>query len=420
MFDGLFQAETDRALGIEAESPRPGPKPKPPGMFTGMGTALIEGPAQGVLESGRALVNVLTEYGKAAAFREGGRKEDTIDRMLTEESPDAKELGRLAKKYDPDPETSSTAAQIVHQFGRLGAKIAGAAAIAGPAAPLVVGADEGITEGLKLADKGVDAATAAKAGAVHGLATAASVALPIAGRTILQTVGLAAAGGPAAFIAERATIREILEGADYGAQAAEYDPFDVTGLLASTGGPLLFGLGAHALRAGRRGSVATQTAVVPDDVVDAARTDLLNQHDLDLVRGDGPEAVQRHAEGRKVAEQRFQDGQPPVDIGDQRGAEAESGPARTVEEVGTGQEPPAAAKTQAAAQDQAGEASTPPEVRAALDLISARKDFELELDDGTRTSAMQALADAQRAVADADVEAKGFRAAIECFLEGGA
>ena len=316
MFDGLFQSETDRALSLEAETPRQRPK-KAPGFFTGMGTALVEGPIQGALESGRVITNVLAEYGKAAAFREGAPKDESIDRMFTTEDPNAKELGRLAKKYDPDPETSSTAAQIVHGFGKFATKVVGAVATAGPAAPLVVGVDEGVSEGLRLADKGVDAGTAAMAGAVRGAATAAAVALPVAGRTILQTVGLAAAGGPGAFIAEQATIREILRRADYEAQARAYDPFDVLGLVVSTAAPLTFGAAAHVMRA-RRGAApapapAAPSAAVPDEVVDAARVELLNQHDAALVRGEGPEAVQVHAQGRAAAAAKIERGEPPID-----------------------------------------------------------------------------------------------------------
>lgn len=316
MFDGLFQTDTDRALAIEAENPRATPK-KPPGFFTGMGTALVEGPIQGALESGRVITNVLAEYGKAAAFREGAAPAESIDRMFTTEDPNAKELGRLAKKYDPDPETSSTAAQIVHGFGKFATKVVGAVATAGPAAPLVVGVDEGVSEGLRLSDKGVDAGTATLAGAARGTATAAAVALPIAGRTILQTVGLAAAGGPGAFIAEQATIREILRDADYQTQAAEYDPFDVLGLVVSTAAPLTFGAAAHLMR-GRRAAAPAAPAAAPvapkppDEVVDAARVELLNQHDMALVQGTGPEAVQAHAEGRAMAVERIERGEPAV------------------------------------------------------------------------------------------------------------
>lgn len=423
MFDGLFQSEADAALALEAEAPRPH-TPKPPGFFTGMGTALLHGPTQGALESARAGLNVLSEFGKAAAFAQGGAKDETIDRMFTEENPDAAKLGRLAKEYDPTPEASSTAAQVVHGFGRIGAKVAGGVALAGPAAPLVVGADEGITEGLKLADKGVDAATAAKAGAVHGVVTAASVALPIAGKTIGQTVGLAVAGGPASFVAEQATIRKILEDADYSAQAAEYDPFDVTGLVVSTGGPLLFGAATHAARAVKgRGSDATpKVNTPPDDVVDAARVELLNQHDIALVHGEGPAAQIDHVEGREAAAQRIQDGE---GVLDSRGTETVPSPVDAAEAlgaVGKGVDTTEATIAAPAGQGTAAQAAEAvhPDIAAAQAAIAARGDFEIELEDGSRMSAKQALADADEVIAQAQKESSALSAAAECFLEGGA
>jgi hypothetical protein len=340
MFDGLFQSDTDRALALEAESPRVTPK-KPPGFFTGMGTALIEGPTQGTLEGARNVVGAgqaIGQVGRAVprigfsadTQMSGAEARDVVADVIKErESELGVRIGRQVRAFDPDPETSSTAAQIVHQFGRIGVKIAGAAAVGGAAGvPPLLGLEEGLTEATKLRDKGVDPATAARAGAVHGIATAAAAAVPMAGRTILQTVGLASVSGPGAFIAEQATIREILRDADYSVQAAEYDPFDVLGLTVSTLGAAIPGIGANLVR-GRRAAApapapaptasapapaapAAPVAKPPDEVVDAARVELLNQHDMDLVQGNGPEAVQAHAEGRAEAVAKIERGEPLV------------------------------------------------------------------------------------------------------------
>jgi hypothetical protein len=432
MFDGLYQAETDQALTFEAESPRLTPKPET-SWATGLGTAFVQGPAQGVLEVGRNVAGAVAAAGSVG--RVIGRtgmdparpaSADVVEEVARDlnaepESSAERWLGRKVRDLDPDPETSATAAQLVHQFGRLGVKIAGAAVTGGVAGvPLLVGGDEALTEAAKLRDKGVDRGTAAAAGAVHGLATGASIALPIAGKTIGQTLGLAAAGGPLSFMGEQSAIREILSNADYTAQAAEYDPFDVTGLVASTAGPLLFGAAVHGLRARRAAGNAPATAPVPDEVVDAARVALLDEHDLALVRGEGPEAVQAHTDGRAMAERRIQAGEAAVEV--ERGTEIESGPARAAEETGAAREPAEAEIAQPAAQDQAGsaESTVPPDVQRAREAITARGDFEIELEDGSRVSASQALADAEQLVADADLEAKAFRVAAECALEVGA
>lgn len=249
MFDSLYQDDVDRALRLETQAPRAQPKPEP-GFFSGIGRALWRGGAQGGVETGRAGLNLLEAYGKAQAFAEGAPKEESVDRLF-EQSDTSKAVGRVARSFDVDAETTGTAGQIVHGLAKFGTKAVGYGLTMGPLAPVGFGVDEGISEGLRLSDKGVDTETAIKAGVVHGGAAAASIALPVAGKTIPQTVGLTVAGGPGAFVAEQAAIREILENAGHEDVAREYDPWDVTGLIVSTLGPGAFGAGAHAVRARR-------------------------------------------------------------------------------------------------------------------------------------------------------------------------
>ncbi|MFX6950008.1 hypothetical protein ABTH81_23305, partial [Acinetobacter baumannii] len=61
---------------------------------------------------------------------------------------------------------------------------------------VLTGTDEAFVEAEKLKAEGVDFHTRTKAAAVAGGAAAAATALPVAGRTVAQTVGLVAAGGP--------------------------------------------------------------------------------------------------------------------------------------------------------------------------------------------------------------------------------
>lgn len=260
MFDSLYQDDVDRALRLETQAPRAQPKPEP-GFFSGIGRALWRGGAQGGVETGRAGLNLLEAYGKAQAFAEGAPKEESVDRLF-EQSDASKAVGRVARSFDVDPATTGTAGQIVHGLAKFVAKAVGHALVEGPLAPVGFGVDEGISEGLRLADKGVDTETAIKAGVVHGGAAAASIALPVAGKTVAQTVGLTVAGGPGAFIAEQATIRGILDGANYEEISREYDPWDLTGLIVSTVGPGAFGAGAHVARgrrARRAGKVTSET-----------------------------------------------------------------------------------------------------------------------------------------------------------------
>lgn len=269
MFDALHADAADFALAERGRRPDLIPAPKI-GAFAGFGEALRTMLPAAATESTRALSPLLDAYGKAAAFGYGAAKEDSIDRMDTNDLSPL--LGREAKKLTPDPQTSGAASQIVFGLGKLLGKAAGYSALAGPyAGAVLTGADEGVNEALKLSDKGVDGGTAAKAGLVHGALTAANVALPVAGKTIAQTAGLALAGGPLSFMAENAAIRAILEHADYAEAAREYDPFNPVGLTVATVAPLVFGGAAHALRG--KAKAADAPAVGPrvtPEQVDAA------------------------------------------------------------------------------------------------------------------------------------------------------
>ncbi|HAV37456.1 MAG TPA: transglycosylase, partial [Massilia sp.] len=68
-------------------------------------------------------------------------------------------------------------------------------------------------------------------------------------RTLAQTAGLVAAGGPGGFIAQQAASKAILENAGYDKLADQYDPFDPVGLAVSTLVPSAFG--AYAMRGAR-------------------------------------------------------------------------------------------------------------------------------------------------------------------------
>lgn len=327
MFGGLYQDDTDRALAAEAESPRTVPKVEP-GAFSGFGRALVTAVPAAGLEAARAGVNLLEAYGRAAAFREGAPKAESVDRMFEQQSEVSRQLGEAARSFGADPATSGAAAQVVHGFVKFGSKAAAYALTTGPFAPLLFGVDEGVNEGLRLADRGVDTQTALGVGAVHGLASAGAVALPLIGQTKLGTAGLVVAGGPGAFVGERIAAREILESAGYDRIAAEYDPWDVTGLLVSTLGPGALGAAGYAIRAARRGRAAdappagrpAEEPTVPreaadPEVVDAARVRTLDAvaDDARLGRGGDPIAEAVHADAMARAEAAIREGRP-VDV----------------------------------------------------------------------------------------------------------
>jgi len=173
-------------------------------------------------------------------------------------------LRRRADEFMPNPETSHKADQVVAGLTRFAGKAVAATVTMGPAVgATVLGLEEGNTATQRLRAEGVDTATAAKVGAMHGAVSAVGAVLPISGAAVpgsmlvkgAATTALVATGGPVAFMAEEGVSREILQRAGYDEQALQHDPFDPLGLTLSTLLPGAFGA------VGMRGAVKRGRAV---------------------------------------------------------------------------------------------------------------------------------------------------------------
>lgn len=167
--------------------------------------------------------------------------------------------------YTPNPETTGQAAMMIHGLtGSLAKAIGYTVATGGSgilAAPLF-GADLGLYEAGKLRDKGVDASTAKTAGAITGAVNTVGMALPGAiGTSYLKSMLFGGAVNPLTDISEQASIKFVLDNANYSKQAQEYDPFDPVNLGVSAGMGIAFGaLGARANRAQARYEAAEGAA----------------------------------------------------------------------------------------------------------------------------------------------------------------
>lgn len=143
------------------------------------------------------------------------------------------ELGDTVRSYwndfKPDPNTATTAEQVLFGFSRGLAKVVPATIAAGPVGAIVAGIEEGMTVSDELRRKGVGADARTKAGMIQG-AGLASAALPLLGTTLAETAALYVAGGPGGFMAQQALTREILRDSGHEDIAAGYDPFDPVGL----------------------------------------------------------------------------------------------------------------------------------------------------------------------------------------------
>lgn len=253
MWGGLNPNELDEALDFRARNPRPAPAPEP-SFWSMVGETLAavpKGIGQGAMQSARVANRAGVGLAAGDPFAVSPAEQDELlrDAGATPERAD-QSLRAGIEALKPDPVTSTTASIILQDASRVLSKV-GVYTMAGGLAGAIGGTalDEGTTGYLELRDKGVDPATAAKAGAVRGVSTGLGVALPVAGRTVGQTLGLVVAGGPGAFMAEQALTREILQSANYPELAAEHDPFDPVGLGVSALMTGVIGTVAHRARA---------------------------------------------------------------------------------------------------------------------------------------------------------------------------
>lgn len=171
------------------------------------------------------------------------------------------------REFRPDPQSASTAEQVLYGFARGAAKIIPSAMVAGPLGVGLAGAEEAFSASDDLRRQGVDLNTRSKAAVVQG-AGLALAALPAAGTTLAGTAALYAAGGPGGFIAQQALTREILSGAGYNDIGMGYDPFDPVGLAVSALIPA--GFAAYGLR---QNKIAAAVKSLPDLPRDAAPVD---------------------------------------------------------------------------------------------------------------------------------------------------
>lgn len=341
MFQGMFPEEAERALADRARHPAP-LKPQDANIWQQAGTLAsspFTGAAQAVNETLRVFGRVATAriprsqddsqplFG--AIPRDPGSREESR-RKNEAMAADIDAFARSGVEYwRADPRTSTWASNLLHEGARVITKAVGYGAAAGvPGMVVGTSIDEGVTGYAELRDRGVDASTAAKVGAVRGAVTAVSMAIPAAGATKLQTAGLVAASGPGTHIAEQYSARSILQRANYPELAAEHDPWDPAGLLLSLAPGSAVGVAVHMGRArtvrSAEPEVKPQTAqaeAIADvpEIRDAAhvayQTEVIDAHML-AGRGDA-EARVSHQRAMEEARAALDEGRP-VELGDVR------------------------------------------------------------------------------------------------------
>ena len=195
--------------------------------YSGMGTALFSGIGGAAYETGSSVATALSTL----------PLDDDWKKALEDKAAEWRRTAR--NEFAPDPVTSSTAAQVVYgaskELTKIGIALPAAAvtsAVGSPAAgALVVGSIYGLNAGIQqsqeLQDQGVDARTANAAGFFTALSGTAGVMMPAAmGWSRLSSAVIGAGANVAVGMNERATLRQVLEKADYSQAAEQFDPTD--------------------------------------------------------------------------------------------------------------------------------------------------------------------------------------------------
>ena len=279
----------------------------------GMGTALFSGIGGAAYETGSSVATALSTL----------PLDDDWKKTLEDKAAEWRRTAR--NEFAPDPVTSSTAAQVVYgaskELTKIGIALPAAAvtsAVGSPAAgALVVGAIYGLNAGIQqsqeLQDQGVDAKTANAAGFFTALSGTAGVMMPAAmGWSRLSSAVIGAGANVAVGMNERATLRQVLEKADYSQAAEQFDPTDplAVSIEALTGG--VFGAAAGRVRLGpaepKSGPTVEAAETVDPKVVDAARVleqIKANKENLPVNPLD-PVAVTKGYEAQQIVQEQIQ------------------------------------------------------------------------------------------------------------------
>lgn len=231
------------------------PQKKEPGLFDGTGEALLYMAPNAFFQT-MGGVEEMSAYKLSQMYElDLDNNEDALsepikadkDKIIQRAENEAKYYRLKAKNdWTPNPETTGAAAQMIHAMGSTILKAAGYSVIAGGNpyfGGAMFGVDIGLNEYGTLRDKGVDAKTARQAGWASGALNALGLAIPGSiGTSYLKSAALGAIVNPASDILEQASIKYILENADYEKIAGEYDPFNPANLAVSSGVGIAFGL----------------------------------------------------------------------------------------------------------------------------------------------------------------------------------
>lgn len=237
--------------------------PGAPSFFGGAPSAAIKGLARGTVAKGALLLgDALTPTLKPSAKALDKKLGTSLDAWLDEQQ---RRNRQAMDELKPDPHTTGFAAQVLGSFLDIGSS----AALFTPEGAAIL---EGYSRKQELEAQGVSPDVAAAGGTVSGLATLVGVKAPVTlGRTavgqgpvaVAKNMGYGAAANVSAGVAERGTMRELLERTGFKDQAKLFEPYDEQAMLAEIALGALFSGTAAAieLRSTPRGQRAVDAAL---------------------------------------------------------------------------------------------------------------------------------------------------------------
>lgn len=242
------------------------PKPEPKFNWAGVATAL----PYGVAEAGMQVLGSVADIGAGLAYYRDTPSKDMQAGVPAEafRSDLGDALRDRGREFRPDPQTASTAENLIFGFARGASKIVAGAMVAGPLGVVAAGGEEAMTQSDELRRQGVGLEARNKAGLVQG-AGLGLAALPLVGQTLKATAALYVAGGPGGYMAQQALTREILRNAGHDQIAAQYDPFDPVGLAVASlipAGFAAWGIRGQRMAAAAKAAEDFRTGPVPSEV----------------------------------------------------------------------------------------------------------------------------------------------------------
>lgn len=213
--------------------------------------SLLGGIGRGIVSGATQLTLQAAQYGN-----------DPNQAILLNVPTDEEELARraaigqqrldFAKSIRPSADANGKASQVMFDLGDSFTRF-GIGMLSGglPVAAATVGASTGEQQYLNLRDQGVDAPTAAQAGAVQGVSGAAMAFMPAARfvKPLLGDAAIAVGANIGIGVASRGSTAALLERAGYTEQAKQFAAFDRTAILTDgILGSAFFGVGRLATR----------------------------------------------------------------------------------------------------------------------------------------------------------------------------